>query len=127
MTLGNLLLITLVLAPGLRVQAAPARVQAAPVRVQPPPVRIGISADPRQLELVPGARAKLRIAAPETPVVAANVGEIETLRSLGKGVFEATYVPPRETYPQVAIITAWKSMPAPISWLDRIKGLTKIM
>ncbi|OFX23278.1 MAG: hypothetical protein A2V77_00100 [Anaeromyxobacter sp. RBG_16_69_14] len=106
MTLGNLLLITLVLAPGLRVQAAPARVQAAPVRVQPPPVRIGISADPRQLELVPGARAKLRIAAPETPVVAANVGEIETLRSLGKGVFEATYVPPRETYPQVAIITA---------------------
>ena len=111
MTLGNLLLITLVLAPGLQVQAAPVRVQARPVR-------IGISADPRQLELVPGARARLRISAPETPVVSANVGEIETLRSLGRGVYEVTYVPPRETYPQVAIITAtagrsygWATLP----------------
>ena len=68
--------------------------------------RIGISAHPRQVELVPGARATLRISAPEMPLVSASIGGIEKLHAVGKGVFEATYVPPRETYPQVAIIVA---------------------
>ncbi len=67
---------------------------------------IGISATPRQVELVPGARATLRIAAPEMPALSASVGNIEKLHSVEQGVFEATYVPPRETYPQVAIIVA---------------------
>jgi len=70
------------------------------------PAPISISADKRQLELVPGARATLRISAADTPVLSANVGQIEKLRSLGKGAFEAVYLPPRETYPQVAIIVA---------------------
>jgi hypothetical protein len=68
--------------------------------------RIAISATPRQVELSPGARATLRISAPEMPRLSASVGGIEELHAVGKGVFEATYVPPRETYPQVAIIVA---------------------
>jgi hypothetical protein len=71
-----------------------------------PGTRIAISATPRQLELAPGARATLRISSPETPLLSASVGAIEGLHAVGKGAFEATYVPPRETYPQVAIIAA---------------------
>ena len=84
--------VLLVLAPAIRAEAAGSR--------------IAISAAPRQLELVPGARATLRIEAPEMPLLSASIGGIENLRAVGKGVFEATYVPPRETYPQIAIIVA---------------------
>ncbi len=102
-----LIAIALVAAPALEVLAAPAA-----------PTRISISATPRQVELVPGARATLRITAPEMPLLTVNVGQIEKLRSIGQGAFEATYLPPRETYPQVAIIVAtsargqgWLSLP----------------
>ena len=78
-----------------------------------PPARaagqIAISASPRMLELDPGARATLRITAPEPPVVSVNVGRVESVRALGGGAYEATYLPPAETYPQVAIISAYTS------------------
>jgi hypothetical protein len=77
--------------------------------------RVAISATPRQLELSPDARATLRISSPEMPLLSASVGGIENLHPVKQGVFEATYVPPHETYPQVAIIVA--SSADALGWL----------
>ncbi len=92
MPTSKLLVVALALAPALQARAA------AP--------RIGISAEPRQVELVSGARARLRISAPEVPVLSASVGSIDSLKTVAPGRYEATYVPPREAYPQIAIIVA---------------------
>jgi hypothetical protein len=78
-----------------------------PARTLPPArIPISISSVPQEVELVPGARAVLRVLAPEEPLLSVNVGRVERLRALGKGAYEAIYVPPSETHPQVAIITA---------------------
>jgi hypothetical protein len=68
--------------------------------------RIDIASVPGQVELLPGASAALRITSPEPPIVTSSVGEVGPLKAVGDGHFEAVYVPPTETYPQVAIIVA---------------------
>lgn len=68
--------------------------------------RLQVIATPPELELRPGARATLRMNAQEPPTLRASVGEVKAPRLVASGIYEATYVPPRESYPQVAIITA---------------------
>jgi len=74
-----------------------------------PPARIVIESDPRQVELRPGASATLRINCAEAPRLTASIGEVRPPKPVGKGRFEAVYIPPAETYPQVAFIVAHTS------------------
>ena len=75
----------------------------APVMVAAAPQRIQMISMPPQVELGPGARATLRINTNEVPTVRASVGEIEPARPVASGIYEATYVPPRESHPQHTI------------------------
>lgn len=52
------------------------------------------------------SRAVLRIASQARPRVAASVGRIENLRREGPSLWVADFVPPEETIPRVAIVSA---------------------
>jgi hypothetical protein len=82
--------------------------------------RVTVRADPATLVLASEARASLEIEAggEALPVVTANVGRVQNVRALGGGKFAADYLPPREAYPQVAMVAAlagdrcgWASIP----------------
>jgi hypothetical protein len=81
---------------------------------------VTLRARPASLVLGTAARATIEIDAGGggPPHVTTNVGRIENLRAVAAGRFEADYVPPREAYPQVAIVAAvvgerygWTSIP----------------
>jgi hypothetical protein len=81
---------------------------------------VTLRARPASLVLGTAARATIEIDAGGggAPHVTTNVGRIENLRAVDAGRFEADYVPPREAYPQVAIVAAvvgerygWTSIP----------------
>jgi hypothetical protein len=82
--------------------------------------RVAVRAAPATLVLASGARATLEIDAgtEAPPAVSVNVGRVENVRALGGGRFAADYLPPREAYPQIAIVAAlagdrcgWTSIP----------------
>ncbi len=79
-----------------------------------------VSAEPAALVVETDLRATLNIevGTEVTPSVTASVGRVENVRALGGGRFTADYLPPREAYPQVAIVAVlsgercgWTSIP----------------
>jgi hypothetical protein len=78
-----------------------------------------IEAQPARLELGKSSlRAVVRIASKAEPRLSVNVGGLVKLRRDGPESWTAEYVPPRETFPQVAILAAvvdgevaWTSLP----------------
>jgi hypothetical protein len=65
-----------------------------------------IAAEPPRVQLGETARARLRIEARSEPRLSASVGRIEDLRSDGDGRWIADYVPPDDSVPQLALISA---------------------
>lgn len=77
------------------------------VAARPPPALLALRAEPGRL--IPGTdRAALLVVegATEPPSFTASVGEVRDVRAVGAGRFEARFVPPREGWPQIAIVTA---------------------
>jgi hypothetical protein len=78
-----------------------------------------IQADPARLELgKSSARAVVHVTSQAEPRLSANVGSLVKLRREGPESWTAEYVPPRETFPQVALLAAvaagelaWTSLP----------------
>ena len=78
-----------------------------------------IEANPARLELgKSSARAVVRITSKAEPRLSASVGSLIKLRREGPESWTAEYVPPRETFPQVALLAAlvsgelaWTSLP----------------
>ena len=72
--------------------------------------RLEITATPPLLRLREGGSALIRFTTGgEPPIISANVGRLEGLRSLSGGLFEADYIPPAQIEPQVALITVFTS------------------
>jgi hypothetical protein len=68
---------------------------------------LSLTAEPSVLVIGRDERARIRIAAPaDEPRLAASVGRIEGLHAEASGVFSAEYLPPRQGFPQVAVIAA---------------------
>src|SRR5256885_6941347 len=66
-----------------------------------------VDAEPRQLELSDEpVRAVLHVRSQVEPHVSASAGTISNLRREGADVWAADYLPPSESYPQVAVIAA---------------------
>lgn len=104
--------------PTLELLALAALVQTAAASHAASPSRIVVVSSPAQLELRPGARAVLRISAEEEPVLVASIGHVTGLHAVGPRRYEATYLPPSESVPDVAIIAAttprgfgWATLP----------------
>ena len=78
-----------------------------------------IEADPARLELGKSSvRAVVHITSQAEPSLSASVGTLVKLRRDGPESWTAEYVPPRETFPQVALLAAvvsgelaWTSLP----------------
>ena len=78
-----------------------------------------IEADPARLELGrSSARALVHITSPVEPRLSASAGRLLKLRREGPESWTAEYLPPRETFPQVALLAAvvsgelaWTSLP----------------
>jgi hypothetical protein len=79
----------------------------APARAGPG-ASLGIRAEPASLALGRGARAAIVVDADgdAAPTLSASVGRIEGVRPIAGGGYVGSYLPPREAYPQVAIVTA---------------------
>jgi hypothetical protein len=67
---------------------------------------LAISSDPPRVQLGETGRTRLRFRAPTEPRVSASVGRIAKLRSDGTDQWVAEYLPPDDTIPQLALITA---------------------
>ncbi len=65
-----------------------------------------IASDPPRVQLGETARARLRIEAASEPRMSASAGRIENLRARGDGRWEADYLPPDDSVPQLALISA---------------------
>ena len=65
-----------------------------------------IASDPPRVQLGETAKARLRIEAPKEPRLSASTGRIENLRAAGDGRWEADYLPPDDSVPQLAVISA---------------------
>ncbi len=65
-----------------------------------------IASDPPRVQLGEPAKARLRIQAPSEPRLSASTGRIENLRAAGDGGWEADYLPPDDSVPQLALISA---------------------
>ncbi len=78
-----------------------------------------LEVDPARLELgKSSARAVVHVTSQAEPRLSANVGSLVNLRREGPESWTAEYVPPRETFPQVALVAAvvsdelaWTSIP----------------
>ena len=68
-----------------------------------------IASDPPRVQLGEPAKARLRIQAPSEPRLSASTGRIENLRAAGVGGWEADYLPPDDSVPQLALISATAS------------------
>jgi hypothetical protein len=87
-----------------------ARADPAPLAIRADPARLLLGTDPVAVLVVEGAT--------ETPTFTASVGEVRGVESAGAGRYEAHFLPPREAWPQVAIVTAsaggrfaWTALP----------------
>jgi len=67
---------------------------------------VTIASDPPRVQLGETAKARLRVQAPSEPRLSASVGRIENLRAAGDGRWEADYLPPDDSVPQLALISA---------------------
>jgi hypothetical protein len=69
---------------------------------------VTVRVEPPSLEPGAGARATILVDAGSgaAPAISASAGRIEDVRPLGEGRYAATYVPPPEAYPRIAIVTA---------------------
>ena len=65
-----------------------------------------VASDPPRVQLGETAKARLRIEAPSEPRLSASVGRIENLRADGEGRWSADYLPPDDSVPQLALISA---------------------
>ena len=65
-----------------------------------------IASEPPRVQLGETARTRLLIEAPSAPRLSASTGRIEGLRPAGDGRWEADYLPPDESVPQLAVIAA---------------------
>jgi len=65
-----------------------------------------IASDPPRVQLGETAKARLRIQSPSEPRLSASTGRIENLRPAGDGRWEADYLPPDDSVPQLALIVA---------------------
>ena len=98
--------------PGLRVSARTAAVVLAIVSSGaaaggPVPAPLAIRAEPGRLLLGTDRAALLVVeGATEPPSFTTSAGEVRDIRAVSAGRFEAQFLPPREGWPQVAIVTA---------------------
>jgi hypothetical protein len=75
--------------------------------VEPARCALRVVADPPELVLGEPARATLRIeTGGAAPRLTASAGRLEAPRQVGPGLFAADFVPPDETFPQLAIVAA---------------------
>jgi len=65
-----------------------------------------LASDPPRIQLGETTKARLRIEAPSEPRVSASAGRIENLRADGEGRWSADYLPPDDSVPQLAVISA---------------------
>ena len=65
-----------------------------------------ITAEPPRIQLGETARARLRMEARSQPRLSASVGQIENVRSDGAGRWIAEYLPPDDSVPQLALVSA---------------------
>ena len=65
-----------------------------------------IASDPPRMQLGETPKARLRIQAPSEPRLSASTGRIENLRPAGDGRWEADYLPPDDSVPQLALIAS---------------------
>src|SRR5258706_403293 len=65
-----------------------------------------IASDPPRVQLGETAKARLRIEASSEPRLSASAGRIENLRADGNGRWSADYLPPDDSVPQLAVISA---------------------
>jgi hypothetical protein len=65
-----------------------------------------ITSEPPRVQLGETAKARLLLEAPSAPRLSASTGRIEGLRAGGEGRWEADYLPPDESVPQLALISA---------------------
>lgn len=74
---------------------------------RPAPSPLAIRAEPGRLLLGTDRSALLVVeGATEPPSFTVSVGEVRGIRAVAPGRFEAQFLPPREGWPQVAIVTA---------------------
>lgn len=78
--------------------AAAARPAPSPLAIRAEPGRLLLGTDRAALLVVEGTT--------EPPSFTASVGEVRDVRIVAAGRFEARFLPPREGWPQVAIVTA---------------------
>jgi hypothetical protein len=72
-----------------------------------PACSLSVTAEPATLTMGRDRKARVRIVtAGGEPQLAASVGRVENVQGHGGGVFFADYVPPRQGYPQVAVLAA---------------------
>ncbi|MFN2547350.1 MAG: hypothetical protein ABR567_07965 [Myxococcales bacterium] len=67
---------------------------------------IAIQAEPSRLELGKGSRAILHVESATQPRLSVNAGTIRALREESPGRWVAELVPPRQAFPQVALVAA---------------------
>jgi hypothetical protein len=79
--------------------AAAARTDASPLQIRAEPGRLLLGTDPAAMLVIEGG-------ATEAPTFTASVGEVRDVQAVGAGRFKARFLPPREGWPQVAIVTA---------------------
>src|SRR5512141_812904 len=78
--------------------AAAARSAPTPLVIRAEPGRLLLGTDGAALLVVEGTT--------EPPSFTVSVGEVRSIRAVAAGRFEAQFLPPREGWPQVAIVTA---------------------
>ena len=67
---------------------------------------VALSAEPSLLRIGGDARAVVRVSSVAEPRLSASVGRFEAVQRGADGSWVASYVPPQEGPPQVAIVTA---------------------
>jgi len=114
MTRGTLLRTGQLLAVGAVIASiAPAAAEAPPAA---PTLKLKVQ--PKHLVLGRDKKATVRVTVPadgEAPVVETSLGNIENLRKLGPRLYAVDLLPPKPTYPQVAIISATSTSPAGVA------------
>ena len=63
---------------------------------------LALNVQPSSMRLGSDVRAQVQVEAEAKPAIAASVGKIEGLHRVRDGLWEARYVPPDDSIPQVA-------------------------
>ncbi len=75
---------------------------------------------PATLVLGDGESAVVRVRSESPPRLVASAGRLGPVREVEAGLFEATFEPPRETYPQLALVVAFGAGGVGWSWLPLV-------